>query len=138
MAESASENNNNCTSKFSIGWYWLLFIVVAIVSVLILVSAGFFLGKHSEQRAELATKEKIIKHTLDSLKTAYATTEKSKDSVRTQIVTQTNTIIKHEKEVVTQAASIQALPFTMVGPNLKLQLEAAQTKPWVIDTNIGK
>lgn len=138
MPTDPSTESKKATRESSIERHWPAFVAIAVLIVLILVGIGFQLGKHSEQQAELAAKEQIIKHTLDSLKAAYAVTEKSKDSVKTQIITQTNTIVHHEKEVVTQAAAIKALPFTLVGPDLKARLEAAQAKPWPLDTNPTK
>lgn len=109
-------------------------IAAMVLAVILDIGLGFILGKRYAQHVELAVREQMIKHTLDSLKSAYVINDKSKDSVKTQIVTQTNTIIQHEQEVVRQAATIKALPFTKVGPDLKARLEAAQAKPWVVDS----
>ena len=136
MSEDVKIEQKKPVKEISIELNWRYVVIGSLLLVLLLVGSGFYFGKRSAQREALATYEQTLKHTLDSLKTAYAVTDKSKDSVKTQIVTQTDTIVQHERDVIKQSATIKALPFTLLGPDLKARLETAQSKPWVADTTL--
>ena len=108
--------------------------VAGILGVALICFLCYDAGRDSGLATAQAKQEKAIQHVIDSLKKEQAKLEAARVGVQQNITNETNTIREKEREIVYNRNTVEKIPFSMLGSDLRTRLEAAQALKWNLDS----